>query len=75
MGILYETIKRPNLHQYAPEYNPDGTEKHIVCDGARYHVISYVGGIGAQCSEKNCEINKRYNVKVRGRPHNETEKE
>lgn len=58
MGVIYDTIKVPNLHQYEPEHNPDGTEKHIVCDGARFHVVSYHGD-GMRCSEKNCEINKR----------------
>lgn len=43
---------------YEPEYNADGSEKHIACDGARFHVVSYHGN-GLRCSEKNCEINKR----------------
>ena len=29
--------KTADLHNYEPEYNADGTEKHIICDGARYH--------------------------------------
>lgn len=41
-----------------PEYNEDGTEKHILCEGARFHVLSYSSN-GAHCSEPNCEINKK----------------
>lgn len=58
MGVLYETIVRPNFWRYKPEYNPDGTEKHIVCEGARFHVISY-SNQGMRCSEPNCELNKQ----------------
>lgn len=43
---------------HVPEYNDDGTEVHIVCEGARFHVISYIGGLGQRCSEPNCEINR-----------------
>lgn len=59
MGIIYETVtsRRPNLQHYQPEYNADGSEKHIVCSGARYHVTSW-DALGARCSEPNCEINK-----------------
>jgi len=58
MGIIYETFRRPNLITYEPEYNPDGSERHIVCEGARFHVVSY-NNKGPHCSEPNCEINKR----------------
>jgi hypothetical protein len=57
MGIIYETIQVPSLHNYDPEYNDDGTEKHIILDGARFHVISWCSK-GEQCSVENCEINK-----------------
>ena len=57
MGVIYETIKQPNLWHYRPEYNKDGTEKHIVCEGARFHVLSY-STQGVHCSEPNREINK-----------------
>lgn len=40
-----------------PKYNKDGSEKHILQDGARYHVISW-GTLGQRCSEPNCEINR-----------------
>lgn len=40
------------------EYNEDGTEKHIVQEGARFHVISW-DTEGSHCSNPNCEINKR----------------
>lgn len=60
MGILYRTVRVPNLHHYEREFNADGTEKHVTCDGARYHVICYGGGFpgGMRCSEPNCEINR-----------------
>ena len=59
MGIIYrERAPVPDLHNYEPEYNEDGTEKHVVCDGARFHVLSW-DTFGEQCSEKNCEINAR----------------
>lgn len=57
MGIIHDTIQVPNLYRYEPEFNEDGTEKHIVCDVARYHVLSY-SSLGTHCSEPNCEVNK-----------------
>ena len=51
------------IHAYQYEYkkqlNEDGTEKHIVRDGARFHVITYNGRDGAVCSEPDCEMNRR----------------
>ena len=41
--------------------NKDGTEKHIVKDGARYHVLSWrlIGDkVVTRCSNENCEVNK-----------------
>jgi hypothetical protein len=60
MGLIYHTqdLRFPDLHRYEPEYNEDGTEKHILCHGARFHVVSW-DGKGAKCSEPNCEINKQ----------------
>lgn len=61
MGVIYETIKRPNLWSYEPEYNEDGTEKHITQDSARYHVVSYFmrgNKLVVRCSCENCEFNK-----------------
>ena len=49
----------------SPLIKVDGRKKilkHIYKDGARYHVIAYCGtdrGPFDQCSEKQCEINKR----------------
>ena len=58
MGIIYrERTPVPDLETYVPEYNEDGTEKHIHCDGARYHVLSW-DSQGTRCSEPNCEINR-----------------
>lgn len=60
MGIRYRTERYPDLHNYDPEYNEDGTEKHISCDGARFHVLTYCSGFPGymKCSEPNCEINR-----------------
>jgi len=54
---------------YEPEYNADGTEKHICCDGARFHVLSYSAD-GVRCSEPKCELNKRHNAAVEAREVN-----
>lgn len=69
MGIIYQIreVRTPDLHNYERELNADGTEKHITCDGARYHVLSYhfvTKGYSDECeaevhcSEPNCEINR-----------------
>jgi len=54
MGIIInrKQIQIVDLWNYMPEMNKDGTEKHIVCDGARYHVLSY-SEKGTRCSEPN----------------------
>ena len=57
MGIIYDTYRIPNPNRYEREYNADGTEKHIVCEGARYHVLRY-GSDGIRCSEPKCELNR-----------------
>lgn len=31
--------------------------KHVVCEGARFHVLSW-STKGTHCSEKNCIVNK-----------------
>lgn len=58
MGLIKHkhTVETIDLHNYDPEYNEDGTEKHIVYNGARFHVVSYTM-LGQVCSVKNCEIN------------------
>jgi hypothetical protein len=58
MGAITRTIEMPNLHMYEPEYNENGTERHIVCDGARFHVLWW-DARGQHCSEPNCEVNAR----------------
>lgn len=35
-----------------------GPQKHVVCEGARYHIPYWIGS-GMKCSEPNCEINER----------------
>jgi hypothetical protein len=63
MGIIYETVRYPSTTHYDPEFNADGTEKHIVCEGARFHVLSY-SAQGVRCSVKNCEMNRHYSVQT-----------
>jgi hypothetical protein len=46
-----------DIWEYKRKFNSDGTEKHVVKEGARYHVIAY-DTLGRICSESNCEINK-----------------
>lgn len=43
------------------ERNPDGTHKHVICEGARFHVLSW-GTEGTHCSEPDCEINKEHSL-------------
>ena len=56
MGIIFRELMRADLERYIPEYNKDGTEKHISLDGARFHVLSW-STQGTHCSESNCEMN------------------
>lgn len=56
MGILTRLVEVPDLYHYRPEFYPDGTEKHVFCEGARYHVLSYSSN-GTHCSERKCEYN------------------
>lgn len=60
MGVIINSrvVNEPDLYRYVKELNPDGSEKHVVCEGARYHVISW-STLGTHCSEPNCEINRR----------------
>lgn len=46
-------ILKPN----SSKYNEDGTEKHVICEGSRNHVVSYYGD-GMHCNVKNCEVNR-----------------
>lgn len=53
-GDVYNTFHVPIEKA---ESDPDYV-KHVYCDGARFHVISYSSD-GMHCSEPNCIINKR----------------
>lgn len=37
--------------------NEDGSIQHVICDGARFHVLSW-STLGTHCSEPDCEINR-----------------
>jgi len=66
---MSQSMISTDKHHYDVEFNEDGTEKHVICDGARYHVLSWVGRMDVfgkftsepHCSVPNCEINKRHN--------------
>jgi hypothetical protein len=59
----------PQLHRHQPMLGPEAFEfvpvipvgggwiKHIVREGARYHVVSW-STLGRQCSDPRCEINR-----------------
>ncbi len=60
------TILVPQTLTFKPEYYKcsccgEQIQKHIICEGARWHVHSYFGTwdgeVGRVCSEKNCEDN------------------
>lgn len=43
---------------FAPRVlNADGSVKHVYCEGARFHVLSW-SSRGRHCSEPECEVNK-----------------
>ncbi len=63
-GIGTEEIKVPDLNNYDPEfYNchkcEEEIEKHIIQDGAYYHVPHWDSN-GKHCSAEKCEINHRH---------------
>lgn len=65
MSLIYDRHKVPSLSRYHPEINADGTERHEICDGARFHVLSYAlenGKPTTRCSEPRCEINKHGDI-------------
>ena len=61
---MYEhTILEPKTLYFKPEYHKchkcgKKLEKHIVCEGARWHVLSWDTN-GVHCSAPNCEKNHR----------------
>ncbi len=50
----YADIPRMNI-------NNSNNIKHIICEGARFHVISYDTN-GLHCSEFDCIINKKRRI-------------
>ena len=59
--MYHHTVLVPKTLTFHPEYEkcPDcgqKMEKHIVCEGARFHVLSW-GSDGKHCSAPNCEYN------------------
>ena len=42
--------------------NPDGSIQHVICEGARFHVISW-STEGQRCSEPDCEVNRERELK------------
>ena len=55
-AIRLDEIPHPFKVPREPASDPDYI-KHVYCEGARFHVISY-SDKGRRCSEPNCIINK-----------------
>jgi len=61
--MYHHTVLRPVTLSFKREVKECPTchkpmEKHITCEGARFHVLSW-SNLGTHCSEENCEINHR----------------
>lgn len=54
---LYNSLGEIRMIYIFSEYNKDGTEKHIIKEGSRHHVVWWDAN-GSHCSESNCELNK-----------------
>ncbi len=57
------TVLRPVTLFFEPKYVKcpichERMEKHITCEGARFHVLSWSSD-GTHCSEPDCEYNHR----------------
>lgn len=52
-------LKTPSDYPHLPTYNDDGSEKHVICDGARFHVLSWSSRQSVRCSESGCEVNRQ----------------
>lgn len=54
-------VRLADVGMYPPDNEPAGSDpnyvKHIHCEGARFHVISW-DSHGERCSHPNCIINK-----------------
>ena len=59
--VLERVSREVDLWRFTPEYykNEQGkrVQRHIIQEGARYHVVGWRSDVGAVCSEKDCEIN------------------
>jgi len=63
MGIIINTVEIVDLNNYTPEYYNclgcgEEVEKHLIQDGAYFHVLWY-GGKGIHCMKKKFEINHK----------------
>ena len=62
------TVLVPKTLTFEPEYYKcprcgDEIEKHIVCEGARFHVMHW-DSKGTHCSEPKCVVNHRHKCKA-----------
>jgi hypothetical protein len=63
-------IKNLNVWLFAIPHEPASDPKyikHVHCDGARFHVLSWVGNsesVRTICSEPSCIINKKIELKT-----------
>ncbi len=52
--------KQPGDFEFVPrEEVENGWIKHVHCDGARFHTLSWTT-LGTKCSETKCILNKYY---------------
>lgn len=63
MNPIYLSVEeaRQHLNGWHPlprVKNPDGSLRHVYCEGSRQHVIVY-STQGMHCSEPECEINSQ----------------
>lgn len=59
--VYHHTILEPKTLTFEAEYYKcphchKRIQKHIRCEGARWHVKSY-SSLGIRCSESDCEVN------------------
>ena len=52
-------IDNPDIWPVLRARMDDGTLHHVICEGARYHVIWW-NGLGEYWIEPECEINKQH---------------
>lgn len=65
MAIVLDPNDRKPLEPVPRIANPDGSIQHVICDGARFHVLSW-STLGTHCSEPDCEVNRERERREKG---------